>query len=140
MTLNQSRFKQADYVRNTWAITTEEGTKAEDLLAPAYWAHVSTSLKPWDKIEVRAEDGSFYAELVVMQASRNWAKVRLINLVELNEEGPAAEKVEGHIIKWSGPHSKFRVIRESDGAVLHEGAPDKASANKWLDDHLRVVA
>lgn len=140
MSLNQSRFTQADYVRSCWAVTAEAGTKPEDLAKLDYWAHVSSSLKPWDKIEVRAEDGAFYAELLVMQASRNWAKVRLINLVELNEEGPAAEKVEGHIVKWSGPHSKFRVIRESDGAVLHEGAPDKAAAHKWLTDHLRVVA
>lgn len=140
MSLNQSRFKSAEYVRSVWAVTAEEGMRVEDMLKPDYWAHVASSLKPWDKIEVRAEDGAFYAELIVMQASRNWAKVRVVHQVELNEALPEGTDVDGHIVKWSGPHAKWRVIRASDKSVIHEGASSEAEAKKWLDDHLRVVA
>lgn len=140
MHLNQSRFNQAEYVRNIWAVTPEAGTKVEDMLDPAFWSHVAASLKPWDKIEVRAEDGTFYAELLVLQSARNWAKVRLLSRVELKDAMPEGREVDGHIIKWAGPHAKWRVIRSTDNAVIHEKAESEAAANKWLTDHLRVTA
>lgn len=137
--LNSSRFKQAEYERNIWVVTPEAETPLEALLNPAFWAHVASSFKPWDHIEVRAEDGSYWAELLVQDASRNWAKVAVLRQVQLNGEAPRAEESDGHIVEWSGPHTKWRVVRKADKAILKDSM-SKADANKWLAEHLRVVA
>jgi len=56
----------------------------EDLLRPECWASVAKMLQPWSHIEVRAEDGSYYAELLVTGVDRAWAKVEVLNFRELS--------------------------------------------------------
>lgn len=139
MALNASRFALAEYERNIWVVTPEAETPFEALQEPAYWAHVAAKLKPWDVIEVRAEDGSYWAQLLVQDASRLWAKVALLKHVQLHAVEPKSSEIDGHLVKFGGPVKKWTVIRQSDKAVLRDGL-SKAEAEKWLADHLRAVA
>ena len=89
--LQPTRIKQAEYARNEFQITPEIGTSIEDILAPEYWAHAALQLKAHDRIEVRTEDASWYAELYVLKAERLpgsvfTAAVRLIRFVDLTDD------------------------------------------------------
>lgn len=67
--ITTSRITLAEYARNIFVVTPEHGTPFEDILKPSYWLHVadtvSMRLRPYDRIEVRPEDGSYFAELIV---------------------------------------------------------------------------
>lgn len=138
-TLSTDRFEIAQARRNVWDVIAQHGTAFEDLLDPRYWTNVGPQLKQWDHIEVRCEDGSFYAELIVEDRGARYAKVAILNHVELqvgDPEGPALPA--GYEITYKGPHTQWCVIR--DGEPLRDKFPNLGSAQAWLNEHLRAVA
>jgi hypothetical protein len=123
--LTHTNLKEAEFVRPVYCATIPIGTLPEDLLKPEYWAHVATHLRPWARIEARAEDGTWFAEYIVLSVDRTWARVRMLgkyNLTNNDVSLSQAEKVtqSGFEVKWRGA-AKWSVIRKADSAVLKEG-------------------
>lgn len=123
--LTITNLKEAEFVRPVYCATIPIGTDPEDLLKPEYWAHVATHLRPWARIEARAEDGTWFAEYIVLSVDRTWARVRMLakyNLTSQDTSISQAEKISqsGFEIKWRGG-AKWSVIRKVDSAVMKEG-------------------
>lgn len=137
--LASNRLHFAEHRRNIFDVVPEHGTPFEELLKDGYWAHVSAKMKPGDHIEVRAEDGSYYAELIVQDAGRLYAKVAQLTFVKLDSvqvtEGGLTS--EGYEVAWKGPQLKWCVLRGKDR--LKEGM-DKGSAIQWMQNHAKAVA
>lgn len=142
--LHANRFKQAEFERTVYLVTVEDGHKYESIFKPEYWAHIAQRLKPMDRIEVYAETGEYFAELMVIDAGRSWAKVTELRYVELTEatrtEDSPESELSGYSIKWMGPHHKFAVVRESDGEKVQTQLASKPAAEAWLREHLKAVA
>lgn len=138
--LATNRIKQAEYVRNIWHVTPEQDVPFDTLLDPKYWAHVSAQFKPCDRIEVNAEDGSYFAELIILDAGRLFAKVQVLRKVELKAVVVSGAISDEYEVKWAGPSAKWRVLRKADNAPLKEGFTDRAGAEGWLVEHQRAVA
>lgn len=136
--LAANRLHLAEHRRNIFDVVPEHGTPFEELLKDGYWAHVSVKMKPGDHIEVRAEDGSYYAELMVQDAGKLYAKVAKLVYVELDavdvKEGGLM--VEGFQVAWKGPQLKWCVLRGKDR--LKDGM-DKASAVQWMNSHVKAA-
>lgn len=131
----------AEYKYNEWAADPEQGTTLEDMLDPSYWAHSARNLKSRDKIIVWEESGAFYAELLVIDAGANWAKVEQLEYKELHDRADSrAVHIDNHEVKWNGPHDKWVVIRDSDRAKLVSKQPTRKAAMTWLEDHVRSMA
>ena len=137
--LQPARLKFAEHERNLWFVVPEAGTPFEALLDPAYWAHVSAKFKPCDEITINAEDGAYYARLLVQDAGKLYAKVAQIEYVELDkvEVTQGGVALEGHFVKWRGPIHKWCVLRGID--VLKEGMT-KAEATGWLQQYSKTLA
>lgn len=123
---------------NIFRVTPEIGTPPAALLDPHYWAHVSAKLRFGDVIEVLAEDGSYFAELLVRDVGNLYAKVAFKNPVTVFSTDEAMEAPVGYAVKWRGPKARFGVIHGTD--VLKDGFVDKAEAHAWLDDLLKKAA
>ena len=136
--LASNRLHFAESRRNIFCVTPEVGTPYEEILKDAYWAHVSVKMKPGDRIEVNAEDGSYYAELLVQDAGRLYAKVAQIIFVKLDavEVKEGGLMMEGYEVKWQGPQLKWCVLRGKDR--LKDGM-DKASAVQWMQSHAKAA-
>jgi len=141
---NSARMEQAEFKRNNWVVIAAPGTIPTDLMTPSYWAHLADKLKPWEKIEVRADDASWYCELLVVDVSRLWARVRPLLLLDLttsdvsqsqaNRENSAAE----YEVLHRGEHCKWSVVRKKDLAVVHEFEETRIGAAQWLQDRLKA--
>lgn len=134
MALTPERIKQAEFARNVFAISPEQNVKLEDMLAPAFWSHVAAKLHPSDRIEVIAEDGSYFAEFYVVSCGRNWAKVSLLRMHELTEDTPEIAKNASseYEVQWAGGQEKARIVRLADKQVIQSGFPSKKEAADWL--------
>lgn len=137
--LATNRIQLAEHMRNIWYVTPEPNTPLDALLEPKYWAHVSAKFRPRDRIEVDAEDGSYFAELIVADAGRLFAKVNLLRKyeltpVEMKEISPDFE------VRWAGPHAKWRVVRKSDRGLIKEGFENRQEAEMYLQSHVRAMA
>ncbi|HET7409258.1 MAG TPA: hypothetical protein VFJ13_03595 [Paracoccaceae bacterium] len=137
--LTAPRFSAAEFERTVYVATPEHGTPYTDVLKREYWAHVGAMLKPFDRIEVRAEDGTWFAELIVRNAGPLFADVAELRKVDLDvAEPPAADSA--FEIKWRGPVLKFGVVRKADGGALKDGFATRDEAARWLLGHTRAIA
>lgn len=123
-----------------------QGVQPEALLVPAFWAHQAMRLRPYDEIRARATDGTWIAYYLVVDCSRNWAKVQLLTMyrlttsdVALTQASEAEVKafIDAHLVKHRGPH-KYSIVRKADNAVLTEGIQLKEDAIAWLEKHARA--
>jgi hypothetical protein len=55
-------------------------------------------------------------------------------------EPSATVAVPGHTVEWSGRHTKWRVIRESDRKVLKDGLATRADGYSWLASYSKALA
>ena len=113
----------------------------QDLLNPAFWAHHAVRLRPMNEIRARAIDGTWIADLVVLDCSRTWARVHILAVHRLTTgqvaETQASEQdvkayIEGHKVVYRGQH-KWSITRNSDKAVIEEGIAEQDVAKARLE-------
>ena len=136
--LHPSRFALASHKRNVWFIVPPGGTTLEDVLDPLYWSHVAARLRPTDRIEVHAEDGSFFAELYVRDAGHLHA-----SLVPLRthafKDAPAEVPAADHAVQWKGPHHRWCVVRVADNQLINAECASREDATLWLGANARTL-
>ena len=138
-------FKQADYERTVYRAYPEQGTSAEDLLVRNYWAHIAKGLKPLDKIEAVAKDGTWYAEYLVLGCDRMWAKVVMLSKVNLSTADVSASQALDNFDIKHVAGQKWCVYTKPENkadapALLKSGCPDREDARVWLLGHIKTTA
>ena len=133
--LMPERIGLAEDKRHDWVVDAEFGTTLEQVLEPSYWSHMASQMVPGDHIEVRAEDFSWVAYLIVHYSERTYAKVVLDRIVRIESSSEAPAVSLKHKTEWKGPHHKWVVIRISDSQMLHSGCKTRIEADEWLRNH-----
>lgn len=137
--LVRARIAAADFVRNRFAVSPEAGTTIDEVMLPEYTANITDTLKRWDIIEVRPDDETYYAELLVKTAERTGATFWLVHFVELAGKAQDAKDDDQFVVGWGGPHQKHRVLRKTDNTVLQSGFSSSAEARAWAETHTKAM-
>ena len=137
--LGPGQFKQLEVLNNHWQAYAPEGCQIDDLKKTEFWSIWAAKLKPFDRIDVIADDGAWLAECLVIQAAKNWAQIyirRVDKLIEpVKVEDNATFKVE-----YKGPKKLWCVIRRSDAAMIKESLPTQLEAQEWVKTHEKQVS
>lgn len=138
--LGPAQMHEAEYKRTIYIANVPKGVRPEDLVKPGYWAHVAAKLKPWDRIECRAEDGTWYCELMVLEASRAFARMCPLQTAFLTTADVAQSQTEpvGFEVLHRGPR-KWSVVRTTDRAVMSEEHETKGGADAWLKTNFEAL-
>jgi hypothetical protein len=128
----------AQYVSQTYFTLVPLGHTPEDLLQPEYWMHAARKLRPNYFIRVRAEDGSFDGELLVIQASDTWAKCVwfILNRRDGSERADADYSPKRDNFKIEPNAKGWRVIEKASAKIIAKDLPQKVDAEKALDLYL----
>ena len=137
--LQASALKEASGTYNRWAAVAEDGTTIEDLQRPEFWSHHAHKLRQMDIIDILAEDGSYYAEFMVLQSGVGFAKVLLLREVKLEVVSHDDDDLPV-VVQWKGPQRKHSVIRKADGMVLRDGFTSKGDAWAFAGSYAKTVA
>lgn len=138
----------ATYARPDFRVIVKDPrTTLEDVLRPEYWTNVGAKLAatikdhPFAVIEMIWDDSSKYVRLLVLDASQVWAKVKLLEFVDLTkveaEEPPAA--TPDFIVKYVSPSVRWAIVRVSDGERVKAGIGSKEEAEKELSDLIKAL-
>ncbi len=114
--LKDPRMKEQQFARRWWVITVEEGTTQSDIQDSEFWTQVAIKFKPYDRLEIRSDDGLFFAEYLVITCDKTYATVKELSWTELSSK--TAPRDSGYYEKWRGPHHLWCVLRKSDNAVM----------------------
>lgn len=133
-----NRVQMAEHGRNIHLVTAESGEFPKDFLQPEFYAHVAKDMRPMDHVEIRTDDGTYWAELLVTEAASNWAKVHMLREAQLQSPGeqPSDKRFR---VEWKGPHLKHCVIRAKDSSVIHSGDAQRKDSILWLEDYTRNI-
>ena len=129
-TVMPHRFQVAQSVRNIWRIHAENGHTRAHIEQPEYWSHIARRLTPGDIIEVLAENGAFYGQVLVRVSDKLWAKVAVLSWHEFDSQSVDSKKLE---VTWKGPVNKHCVVRVSDGEIIEKGFQTKDEAAAWVE-------
>lgn len=126
------RLKLAEFVRSPYRVEPEAGLPFEAVLDPDYFGHVADRLRPGDKLEIMPECMSWYAEALVVDATRLSARIQpTLGPIKLDagEQVLASDVFEA---RWISPTARFGVARKSDGALMAKHLASKADAEQWI--------
>lgn len=139
--LHASRCQLAEQARNVYSAVLESGTTMDELKEPSFWAHVSgpKNFRPMDRIEVMPEDGTFWAELLVLNAGPMFAKVYVMRHHEIGEVGTSSLS-DAFQIGWKGPVRQYAVIRAKDNTIMQDKFASRETAMGWLAENAKSMA
>jgi hypothetical protein len=122
----------ADY-NNIWLGKIPAGTPYEHALRPEFWSNAVSlqvnalhGLRRFDEIKLFAEDGSFYARLLVRETARSRAVVEQLEYHQFGE-APKFQDPKRYTIKFLNPSAKWGVIDET-GKIIREAIESKETA------------
>jgi hypothetical protein len=115
----------------TFRVYPEPAHTMEQVASPEYWAHMARQYRPGDILRLFWEDGSRFAEFLVLASDKTYIKVHCLSWHDL--AGKAAKPDASFEVAWKGPVRKFCVIRASDGAFVSEGHATREDGNNWLE-------
>ncbi|HUV52108.1 MAG TPA: hypothetical protein VMW64_03435 [Dehalococcoidia bacterium] len=136
--LQINRVGTQEMTRNVWVATVEPHIVKEDLETPGFWANIAPRFVQFDRIEVRQDDGKFFAEYLILNCDRTSAQVHELSWVDLSTKAKP-EKQSLYVYKFRGPHGKHSIVRTSDGALMTEKLESKDAALKWLTEYLETT-
>ena len=139
LSITPTRMRLAEYDRQEWIVNAELSTTAEDLLKPEYWAHMAEQMKPYDHIEVRAEDDAWIATLIVRRVERSAVIVHLTSFIEFDSSMPMPQINAKHDVQWKGPQRKFAVIRLVDKEIIKEDFGSRDDAARWMREYEKTT-
>lgn len=130
---NATDLKFEVHQRNVHILKVPVGVDISDVFKPQYLIHCADRLKALDKLCVYVEDYSAYAEALVVQVLAGGVILRpIVGPITLETVEIDFIPIPGYTVKWQGPGLKHCVIRDHDGARLHEGSNSKAEAQSWV--------
>lgn len=129
----------AEHKRHDWVVDIPISVTIEEVMDPSYWAHVAAQMEPLDHIEVRADDGSWVAELIVRMCEKNYAHVVLKQLTKLDAPTEAPQSSTKHKVEWKGPALRWSVIRLADSQIIHSGDKSRDFAYAWMQEHEKAM-
>jgi hypothetical protein len=133
-------LKLFEFTNNLWRCVAPSGCTPQDLENPAIWSPVAKDLAPYDTIKVIAHDQTWYAELLVLDSLTTFARIKVLNVINLPPRLSDEEKAIplGYNIRRADvddAQGGWVVEREEDGHMLARGLPDYEAARRALVDH-----
>lgn len=135
-----SKLKLAEHARNVYRITATSGQDIELFRDPVSWAHLAHLLKAGDKVEVFAEDRTWYAEGIVTSVKTAAATIEFYVVEQFGKAEPQGNKDDGkpYYIKFAG-QAKWRVIRKEDEEVMEGNIQTKEEALSKMELLIKEV-
>lgn len=139
--IHGDRFQLLEHTNLIHCARVEDNITRDHLLSPEFWSHVSGKITTGDKIVVRNDALTQYAELLVLDSGSGYVKVHILSWHDLvakasAEQQSVAGAVDDYLIEFKGNAKLHVVIRKSDGMVIHEGERQKIGAVAWLQAYL----
>jgi hypothetical protein len=151
--INADRMKLTEHNTAQFDIVLVAGTEPDDILPVAFWSHLAHTFEGAKKqgdvlLNVKTEDLKWRAQLEVVDAGKNWARVVFMSTEDGKRlitklGGLQSHKVvflPGHTVNYAGVFAKWRIVRDADGKVLSEKHNTEGDAYAWLSEYAKSIA
>jgi len=138
--VQSGRMRPSETGHAMWDLYVTEDVTVRDLENPDFWSLCAERFTSnYDEVRVISDEGSWFARCMVLQATRLWAKVKVLEHHILNTPAPLPDS-ELYECAWKGPHNKWVVIRKADGAYIKKQLLTREEASTWMREHEKAQA
>ena len=142
--LRRQSFELAEFRVQQFVCYPPAGVQITDVLKPDFWRFVAKDFNPFDEMTVQAEDNSYWAKLLILDATKTSANVLMQTYLDLSGSqlggGFASVEMDGYLINWSGSQTKWRVQRISDNTVLKDNLDNVTAGRTYVTGLLQLEA
>ncbi len=138
--LTPPRLKLAEFVRSPYRVAPEAGTSIDEVMAPDYFAHVAQHFRPGDKLEIMPDCMSWYAEALVVDATKLSCRTTLLVGPVALDAGERVLASDAYEARWISPALRYGVRRKDDGAYVQKNLATKADAEQWIAGRVGLKA
>jgi hypothetical protein len=137
--LSPNNLQLAEFVRTTHIAEIPPGVPFSSLLRPEFWTHCAKKFKTYSIVECRAQDNKWLADLMVSAVGEFGVSMWVKSFVDIEAQAQkAATSDAGYTVSFAA-RQRWRVIRNSDGAVVHKDCATEEEAKAWLDKSLTAA-
>lgn len=143
--LDRARFHLAEHYQQHYVAVVPQGTDPRSLEDPAFFSNVAFMCRAAGRIFVECEDGTWLADLYIRSVGPQFVMAKLLQVWDMSDFAPPEAAAAptavfaGYKVGWSGRHTKWRVVRESDNAIIHSGEDSREAAEGWLREHMKAA-
>src|SRR4051812_49287367 len=107
--ISPTLVRQAEHMRTFRFVEVPPAVPIDNLMRPDYWAHCAQMFKPRDRVEAHAQDGSWFAELLVMKVNKHEVYMVPLNIVDLTRASFVPTEAQGpkeegdYVVTYGGP-------------------------------------
>jgi hypothetical protein len=123
----------AEYARTVHVLTAPAGAQPDDFLEAETYAHALRKLRPRDRIEVFADDNTWWCEVLILGIAGQLLHVAMLD--KRTFAPMVGKEHEAYDVAWGGPAAKWRVLRKSDRAVMQDKFDLKSEAIAWIEEN-----
>lgn len=151
--ITADRMKTTEHNTASYDIVLFSGTEPDDLLPVQFWSHLAQTFEAAKLrgdviLNVKTEDLKWRAQLEVVDAGKNWARVVFLTTEDGKRlitklGGLQSHKVvflPGHTVNFAGVFGKWRIVRDADGRVLSDKHNTEGDAYAWLSEYAKSIA
>lgn len=135
--LGPGRMKASEFANTNYTVVVENDTTFEDIQKIEFWSTHAYKMRNLDRVTIVPDDTTWLADALVLQAGKNWARVRILNSYRLDAEKSGTE-TDPHYVEWKGPHRKWEVIRRQDGEVIKSELQSREDAQLYMREHEKL--
>lgn len=139
--LSPRLLKLAEYERAQFCVTIPPGVSLDSVLMPEFWGHVADRFvgKEYAKVECRAQDNKWYADLMVKRVDKQAVSMWVLGYSDLDAQASKPATADEYVVSFA-PKQRWRVVRSSDGSVIHKDEATEADARAWLVANASTLA
>lgn len=137
--INSKDFSLSAHKFSQFHADIPSGISPDDLEDDRYWVNVSNKINIYDEIRAVAEDGSFYARLLVLSKRGLELTVKIIELVWLeSDEDKKLGDQDRYQIKWRGP-KKWSLVDTENNTIIRDEIPNKKEALDLFEEYTGFI-
>ena len=129
----QNTFMAIEHRANFWSVTAPPDLIPDDLRDSRVFGQLSARFRRWDRVEIRADDGSWLCIALIEHATPTSVTLRLkgpgLGLGEITpEHGGIDDDDPLYRIVWQGETDRWSVVRKRDGQIMSKGLASQDGA------------
>ncbi len=133
------RLSAGETQRRHWVLDVPSDTTKETIFNPKAWAGLSSRIGDFDLVEIRSDNKSFWALLIVLRANPAALTVEVSELLWKEFKPIEGESVwsDGYYSARPGRLRTWEVVRIADNVVMNRDLPNLQAARHIITNDLK---
>ena len=136
--LSPGRVKEQEFEVLRYEVVVPDGVTVDDLKNPLFWSTHAERFRQHTELRITPDNGTWMARAIVLQATRNWAKIFIESFHDLDKPEDIGDSDTFEVV-WKGRHLKWCVIHKANQNIIKQELASRAEATNYMRDYEKTV-